>query len=595
MGESVRFRQGKLYGDFGLIFKFIRRNRRTYIGGIASLLLVDTLQLIQPRILGRMADDYKAGILTRSGILRYIAIILGMALAIAIGRFFWRQLIMGAARRLEFDLRGELFRHFERLPASYYDQHKIGDLMAHATNDIHAVRMAAAQGVVLSVDSTFLAASTVVIMLKTVDARLTVLALLPLPALAMTTAFLGRAIHTRFKGVQDAFAKLTDRVQENLSGIRVVKSFLQEKAEIERFQEANQSNLAANVRLVRLWGAFGPLIQMLSGLSFVIVLGYGGSLAIRGDISLGDFVAFTGYLGLLTWPVMAIGWVVNILQRGAASLDRINAILRVKPEIVDHENPAPVSSIDGHIEFRHLTFTYPGREKPALEDINLVVEKGKTLAIVGRSGSGKTTLANLIVRLYDPGPGQLFVDGHDITRIPLKVLRRAIGYVPQDNFLFSTSIRKNIEFAREDLSGRAVMEAVETAQLAGDLEGLPDGLDTVIGERGVTLSGGQRQRACIARAIVKDPAILILDDCLSAVDTSTEDRILRGLRQIMRGRTSIMISHRLSTVKEADEIVVLDEGRIVERGNHEALMAMGGLYHDMYQRQLLEEELAVVD
>jgi ATP-binding cassette subfamily B protein len=553
--------------------------------------VVDALQLVVPRLLGRVTDDFRAGRLDNAALIRYVGLLVGIALLVAVGRYFWRMYIMGTARLIDYTLRNRFFAHLETLSASFFNDHKTGDLMAHATNDIHAVRHAFAQGIVLSVDALFLTVSTVAILVRTVDLRLVALGLAPLPFVALIVTYFSRLIHSRFRDVQEKFAALTDRVQENLAGIRVVKAFVQEQAEIDRFEEAARRVVDSNMRLVRIWGLFWPLVQFVAGLSFVVVLGYGGRLVILGDISLGDFVAFGGYLSMAIWPMMAIGWVVNTLQRGLASMDRLNVIFSTKPEVLDGRDVLPVQAITGDVEFRNLVFTYPGEREPALRNIDLKIPAGRTVGILGRTGSGKTTLVNLLLRLYNPGPGELLVDGVDINAVPLAVLRRDIGYVTQDSFLFSTTIRGNIGFAGDDLSDEAIEEAAEVAGVAGEVREFPQGFDTVVGERGVTLSGGQKQRVAIARAIIKDPRILILDDCFSAVDAETEDRILRALRGIMRQRTTILISHRISTLKEADEIVVLDKGRIVERGSHEALVAAGGMYARIYERQLLEEEL----
>lgn len=570
---------------------FFLQYRYRYVIGVIILIVVDALQLVVPRLLGNMTDAFREGALTKQGLLHYIFIIIGVALLVAVGRYFWRIYILGTARLLDYNLRNKFFAHLETLSADFFNRHKTGELMAHATNDIHAVRHAFGSGVTLMVDAVFLSIATVSIMLTTIDTRLVLLGLLPLPFLTLVVIGFSKVIHSRFLKVQEAFAGLTDFVQENLSGIRVVKSFVQEETELARFRQSNEKLVSSNMHLVRIWGLFGPLVQYLAGLSFVIVLGYGGKLVILGDVSLGDFVAFTGYLGMATWPMMAIGWVVNTIQRGMASMDRLNLIFQVKPKITDHEDTVDIPGIEGQIEFRNLTFKYPDAASPALCGITLTIPKGMTLGILGRTGSGKSTLTDLLLRVYDPSPGELWIDGIDITKLPLATLRRDIGYVPQDSFLFSTSIGGNIAFAGDEFSREEVEQAAELAGVRDDIQEFPDGFDTLIGERGVTLSGGQKQRVAIARALIKDPRILILDDCFSAVDTGTEEKILRSLRGIRRGRTTILISHRISTLKEADEIIVLDEGRIIEMGNHESLVAAGGLYAEIHEGQLLEAEL----
>lgn len=577
---------------FQVLDDFFVRYRYRYVIGVLFFLAVDVLQLLVPRLLGNMTDEFREGVLTMQGLLHYVFLIIGIAFLVAVGRYFWRIYLFGTARLLDYNLRNKFFAHLETLSADFFNRHKTGELMAHATNDIHAVRHAFGQGIMLTIDAVFLTIATVSIMLTTIDTRLVLLGLLPLPFVALVVTGFSRVIHSRFLKVQEAFAGLTDFVQENLSGIRVVKAFVQEEAELAKFMHSNETLVATNMHLVKVWGLFWPLVQYLAGLSFVVVLGYGGKLVVLGDISLGDFVAFTGYLGIAIWPMMAIGWVVNTLQRGMASMDRLNMIFQVRPKIIDHEDTVDVSGIAGQIEFRNLTFKYPDAISPVLRGITLKVPQGMTLGILGRTGSGKSTLTDLLVRVYDPSPGELLIDGTDITKIPLAILRRDIGYVPQDNFLFSASLEQNIGFASCEFRREEVEQAAERAGVKDDIEGFPEGFDTLIGERGVTLSGGQKQRVTIARALIKDPRILILDDCFSAVDTRTEERILRSLRDVRRGRTTILISHRISTLKEADEIIVLDEGQVVERGDHESLVAAGGLYAEIHGRQLLEAELS---
>jgi len=576
--------------SFPLIREFLLRYRWRYIAGLLSLLAVNTLQLITPQVMRRFVDELPTGRLTSGAIWLYGGIIVALAALIAAGRYLWRIYVMGTARLLEYTLRNRLYAHLQTLSPRYFIEHKIGDLMAHATNDINAVRMAMGPGLVMATDAIFMTTAILIILLRTTDPRLTLLALAPLPFLALTVTYFGRLINRRFRRVQEAFADLTDRVQENIAGIRVVKAFAREDAEIQRFAQVNQHNVEMNMRLVRVWGMFHPLVHLLSALSVLIVVGYGGTLVIYGRISLGDFIAFNMYLGMLTWPMMAVGWVINMLQRGRASMERLRVIFNEKPEITDAPDAVPVQELAGRIEFRDLTFAYPGTDRPALADINLVVEPGQTLAIVGRTGSGKTTLVNLLVRVFDPPPGTVFIDGCDILRLPLATLRRQVGYVPQDNFLFSSTIADNIGFGGE-FSRQEIEAAARKARIHDDIVAFPQGYDTMVGERGVTLSGGQKQRTAIARALVKNPRILIFDDCLSAVDTQTEEAILQELRREMQGRTSILIAHRISTVKDADHIIVLDEGRIVEQGTHQELLALNGLYADMYRRQLLEQEL----
>ncbi|MDD3612713.1 MAG: ABC transporter ATP-binding protein [Clostridia bacterium] len=572
------------------VLDFVKRHKAKYIFGIIFVLVVDVLQMVLPRIIGQITDDMQNRTINKAMLLRYAGLILLVALLTMTFRYLYRIYIIGTEKKLEYELRKKLFDHMLTLSSKYYNTHKTGDLMAHATNDINAVRMAAGMGVLLLVDTVFLTISVIIIMLATIDIRLTLIALSPLPLIAIFSMVFGKFIHKRFTQVQEAFSGLTERVQESLSGIRVVKAFVQERPVLEQFNAASQKSLEKNMRLARLWGIMFPLGQMVATLSYIIAFSYGGIQVINGHISLGEFIAFNTYLGLLIWPMMSFGWIMNIVQRGSASLDRINVILTAIPDIKDND-PLPIGSIEGHIEFENVSFSYNKKQEPVLKDININLEPGRTLAIIGETGSGKTSLVNLILRLYDISRGKLKIDGSPIDRIPLSTLRTSIGYVPQDSFLFSTSIRENIAFGVEKASIKEIEEAAKTAQIYDNIMDLPDGFDTIVGERGVTLSGGQKQRVSIARALIKDPKILVLDDSLSAVDTDTEERILQGLKVIMKDRTSIIIAHRISSIKHADEIIVLDNGQIVERGRHDRLIDLKGHYYSLYQKQLLEEEL----
>ncbi|MDW7730315.1 MAG: ABC transporter ATP-binding protein [Bacillota bacterium] len=577
--------------SFWLLKDFFRNNVWRYVLGVLWLIIVNSAQLVIPYLLGYITDQVETGQVASSDLWRFAGYIMAIAILIVASRYLWRIYIMGTARKLEFHLRDMLFIHLQKLSANFYNEHKTGDLMAHATNDVNAVRMALGPGIIMLTDAIFLTIATVIIMSQTIDTRLTALALLPLPFMAMLVMFAGRIIHVRFKAVQAAFSNMTDRVQENLSGIRVIKTFVQEDSEAKRFDEVARNLIFRNMDLVRVWGLFMPLVQFISGLSYLIVLAYGGTLVIEGTITLGAFVAFNTYLAMLIWPMMALGWVINVLQRGASSMERLKVLLETEPEIVDRPDVKEVKRLNGDLEIRNLHFSYPDGTE-VLKDINIILHRGNTLAIIGRTGSGKSTLANLLLRLYDPPDGRIFIDNTDINQIPLEVLHRDIGYVPQDLFLFSTTLHENIAFADESYSREQVEEAARLAQIYDNIIEFPQKFDTISGERGVTLSGGQKQRMTIARALIKNPALLILDDCLSAVDTETEEKILKELHRFMSGRSTIIISHRVSTVQDADEIVILDQGRIIEKGTHEELLKADGFYRQLHHKQQLERLIA---
>jgi ATP-binding cassette subfamily B protein len=492
-------------------------------------------------------------------------------------------------------LRNDLFRHLERLSYSYYQRTRTGDIMARATNDLNAVRMLLGPAIMYSANTVVFTAGALAFMLS-ISPRLTLYAFLPLPLVSITIQYFGRQIHERFERIQAMFSDISARAQENFSGARVIRAYVQEEAEITAFETANKEYIGRSLKLVRLMGMLWPTLETMLGFAIVLVLWLGGREVIQHRISVGEFVAFNTYMVQLTWPVIALGWVINIFQRGTASMSRINEILSEKPEIEDDpslvNNPNLPGEIMGDIEFRNLNFSYNG--VPVLHNIQLRIPAGSSLAIVGPTGSGKTTLVDLIPRVYDAEPGTVLIDGRPIRDYPLAFLHRNIGFVPQETFLFSESIRENIAFGVPDATDEDVQAAARAANIAEDINGFPEKYRTLIGERGLTLSGGQKQRTAIARAVIRDPRILVLDDALSSVDTHTEDKILNHLREIMRGRTTIFISHRVSTVRNADQIAVLHGGRIVELGTHDELLAKNGYYSDLYNKQLLEEELAEV-
>ena len=578
--------------SFFTLKEFISKHKWSYLFGVLWLIIVDSVQLIVPQIYRNLTDDFQNNLLSSQAIIKYALLIIGTGIVISFGRYLWRIYILGTSRTLEYYLRDRIFNHLLTLSPNYFNTHKTGDLMAHATNDINAVRMALGQGVMMIVDSSFMIILSLIMMVRTTNLKLTATALFTLPLIIFVVNRFGKIIHKRFRIVQEAFSNLTDTTQESFSGIRVIKSFVQEDLVFENFTKVNNDNLKKNLDLVKVSGTFHPFIQFISSISFLLVILYGGKEVILNKISLGDFIAFNSYLGLLVWPMMALGFVINTLQRGAASMERINNILNEKPEIVNIDNPINLENIKGQIEFKNVSFKYPGTNQYALENISFLIKEGQSLAILGRTGSGKTTVVSLLLRLYDISEGTITFDDIEIGDLSLRSLRENIGYVPQDNFLFSTSISENIGFAfDEKISDEEICLAAKMAEVYDNIIDFPNKFDTVLGERGVTLSGGQKQRTSIARALIKNPSVLILDDSLSSVDTETEEKILTNLKTIMKSKTTILISHRTSTVKSCDHIIYLEEGRILEQGNHDELLSLNGLYADLYEKQLLEEKI----
>ena len=596
------------------LLPYLKRYRWYYAFGTVCVFLTNGIWILFPLVLGKAADDLHGGV-TRHKLLVYAGMLLAIAVTKGIFQFLTRWIVIGISRDVEFDLRNDLFARLERLSYSYYQRNRTGDIMARATNDLNAVRMLLGPAIMYSANTLVYTAGALAFMIS-ISPWLTLFTFLPLPAVSIVIQTFGRRIHERFERIQAMFSDISARAQENFSGARLIRAYVQEEAEIRAFERENKEYIRRSLKLVRLMGMLWPTLEFMLGCALVLVVWLGGrevltgqstirlvshlgtsvpaiatTLQLSGSMSVGQFVSFSTYMMQLTWPVIALGWVINIFQRGTASLIRISEIMQEEPAIKDAPG-AREREITGEIEFRNLDFSYDGKQ--VLHDVNLSIPAGSSLAIVGPTGSGKTTLVDLIPRIYDADPGMVLIDGHPIREYSLDSLRRNIGFVPQETFLFSDRIRENIALGVESATNEEIHDAADAANIAVDIESFPEGYETMVGERGITLSGGQKQRTAIARALIRNPRILILDDALSSVDTHTEDKILNHLRDVMRGRTTIFISHRVSTVRNADRIAVLYGGRIVEIGTHDELLALNGYYSDLYNKQLLEEELAEV-
>ncbi|MCA1565626.1 MAG: ABC transporter ATP-binding protein/permease [Acidobacteria bacterium] len=569
---------------------YFRPYKKELITGVVCILASVVVGLFIPLLVGRAVDGLRSDV-TWAKLTRYALLILGVSLVSGTFLFLQRRILIGMSRHVEFDLRQDFYRHLQQLPLSFFQANRTGDLMARATNDLAAVRQLAGPMIMYTLQTIFVVVLILPLMLR-ISVRLTLLLFVTMPLVSLTVKYFGQQVHVRFEKIQDFFAQISARAQENFTGVRVVRAYAQEEAEIAVFKSLNREYAERNLGLVRIDAVMRPLMQFLIGLGFVLILWYGGVLAVRGQITVGQFTEFNLYLARLIWPLIALGYVVNLYQRGTASLKRMNSVFAIKPAIADAEGVRPQPQIRGRIEFRNLTFGYNEHLPPVLRDINLVIEAGQTVAFVGRTGTGKSTLMNLLPRMMDAPHGSVLIDDVPLADYPLAQLRSSIGYVPQETFLFSESLAENIAFGVESAQRAEIEWAAEIAGLSEDIRGFPEGFDTLVGERGITLSGGQKQRTAIARAVMRQPRILILDDALSSVDTYTEEKILAQLRGVMRERTSLIVSHRVSTVRDADLICVLDEGHIVERGTHDELLARGGEYAALYERQLLEEELA---
>ncbi|MBE0572738.1 MAG: ABC transporter ATP-binding protein [Ignavibacteriaceae bacterium] len=570
--------------------KYFIRYKSKLILGFIFILLSNIGTVYVPMLMKDSIDALQSNA-TNSLLLQYGLMIVGASLFAGIFRFMIRQTIIVVSREIEFDLRGDFWKHIQLLPMRYFQNTSTGNIMAHATNDINAVRMFIGPAVMYSIDTSVRLIMVLILMLS-LNSSLTIYALLPLPLLSILVYKVGKLIHSKFTVIQEKFAQLTTLAQENFSGIRVIKSYVREESEMKRYAEHSQDYLQKNMNLVKTQAMIMPILFLITGLSIIIVIWLGGTKVINGELTLGEITAFIVYLGILIWPMIAFGWVINIIQQAEASMKRLNKIFSEPYEIKETERTDySVKDVKGNIEFRNVSFRYNEHSPYILNNINLKVRAGSTLAIIGYTGSGKTSFVNLIPRLYDCSDGEILVDDVNVKEIPLNLLRPNIGLVQQESFLFSDTILNNISYGRREINRSFVDEVAEIAQFDKDVQEFPMKYETIIGERGVTFSGGQKQRACLARALAIDPKILILDDSFSAVDTSTEEAILKNLKNFMRERTSIIISHRISTVKDADKIIVLSDSRIAEEGTHEQLVAKSGIYADLHHKQLLEQEL----
>ena len=577
---------------------YLMRYKWHYVAGVLVLLIVDLAGLYLPQYIGEIIDGLTSGTLDMAGVGRILLKILLVGLIMMAGRFGWRYFIIGASRGVEYHLRNDMFAHVETLSARYYNSHKTGDLMAHFTNDLQAIRQAVGMAVITTFDAVIMTIMVLVKMIIYVDLKLTILAFIPLTLVAVACYFFGIESKKRQTRRQEAFSDLSDRVQESLAGIRVVKAFVQEEKDFEAFEAASRNSMEKNLSMVKLRAVIGPVFDTITGLSILVTLVFGGRMVLTGQVSIGQFVAFNSYIGMLVWPMIACGDCVNLFSQAVAAFKRIALIFEEKPDIVD-KSTQDIQGVElkGEIAMKNLTFTYPDGELPVLQHLDLQIPAGETLAILGRTGSGKSSLADLLLRVYDCERGMLLLDGRPIEDYPLPVLHRDIAYVPQENFLFSDTLEENIAFGLEERLEEhpeirdQIRQAAKDACIHDNIMGFPEQYATMVGERGVTLSGGQKQRSSIARALLMDAPILILDDSLSAVDTDTEEKILENLVRLRKGKTTIIIAHRISTLQKADHIAVLTEGRLTEYGTHEELLKLGGFYADIYEKQQLEQEL----
>jgi ATP-binding cassette subfamily B protein len=575
---------------FDSILPYLKKSYARISVGIVMLILVDVVQLAVPKVMQYAIDHIQARSIDSTGLAWIGLIIFGLAIAVMVLRYFWRVLIIGNSFLIEKGLRQDFYNHLLKLSQNYFNKSKTGDLMAYAINDINAVRMLFGIGLIAAMDIVLMTVASFSFMVS-INWRLTLLAIIPMPILSITIRYFGKKMHKRFAEVQKSFATLSGKVQESISGIRIVKAFVQEKPELEKIDEVSRDFVKQNMALAKIAGVFHPFMGFVISTSIVITLYFGGRSAIRGEITIGGFIAFFQYLGMLVWPMIAIGWIVDMYQRGTASLKRLNEIFEVKPEVNDDKADQSITSLQGAISLQNLSFSYGEGLPKIFDDISMSIDAGKTLAVVGPTGCGKTTLIELLVRIYNPEPESIFIDGNELYTIPLQVLRRDAVLVPQDIFLFSDTIANNIRLGNPDTTDEAVYESARIAQVYDEIMDFDNKFDTMVGERGITLSGGQKQRVAIARALLTNPQILILDDALSAVDTKTERFILERLIELRKGKTTIIIAHRISSIQHADKIIVLGDARIVERGSHQQLIQQGGLYNDLNEKQRIRARL----
>ncbi len=582
---------------FSLI-PYLMRYKYHYLAGIFVLLVVDLAGLYLPQYIGEIIDGLTAGILDAGGVKQILLKILLIGLIMMAGRFGWRYFIIGASRGVEYHLRNDMFAHIETLSARYYNSHNTGDLMAYFTNDLQAIRQAVGIAVITAFDAVIMTFMVLIKMILYVDLKLTIIAFLPLTLVAFTCYYFGLEFDKRAFKSQEAFSQLSNRVQESLTGVRVIKAFVQEEKDFEAFEEASRNSMEKNMDLVKLRAVIGPIFDTITGLSILVTLIFGGRMVLHGQVSIGQFVAFNSYIGMLVWPMIACGDCINFFSQATAALKRISDIFKETPDIID-KSSAEMKDADlkGEITMKDLTFTYPDGEQPVLKEINLHISAGETVAIMGRTGSGKSSLADLLLRVYDCERGMLLLDGRPIEDYPLAVLHRDVAYVPQENFMFSDTLEENIAFGLEERLENhpeireQIYQAARNACIHDNIMDFPEQYETLVGERGVTLSGGQKQRSSIARALLMDSPILILDDSLSAVDTDTEEKILENLMRLRKGRTTLIIAHRISTLQKADHIAVLSDGLLSEYGTHEELLKKGGFYAEICKKQQLEQEL----